>query len=152
MSFNFEYNSSKTYSRFALENCKVCKNSDCTGDNLDIINNACTDTTQLGCPDQSFITVSLSGFDLLLVSFCDPLWIKAQLFFFGYPPNSCQHSCQHHSQRYQQQMNTSNQSIQNLIINWPKWHFFSFPTLMKVSSFSWFWQFSILRGRSRRWT
>ena len=54
----------------------------------------------------------------ILVTFCDLFWIKAQ--FFGYPPYSCRLLCHYHSQHQQPQMNTSIQSIQNLIINWPK--------------------------------
>lgn len=41
---------------FSLEKCKVCKNSDCTGDSLDIIQNACTDSTQLS----TFMSTPLS--------------------------------------------------------------------------------------------
>ena len=31
-----------------MENCKVCKESDCTGDSVEIIQNACSDSTQEG--------------------------------------------------------------------------------------------------------
>ena len=34
--------------RLTLENCKVCKESDCTGDSVEIIQNACSDSTQEG--------------------------------------------------------------------------------------------------------
>ena len=34
--------------RLTLENCKVCKESDCTGDSVEIIQNACSDSTQKG--------------------------------------------------------------------------------------------------------
>ena len=42
--------------RLTLENCKVCKESDCTGDSLEIIQNACSDTTQLS----NFVSTPLS--------------------------------------------------------------------------------------------
>ena len=35
--------------RLSLEGCKVCKNADCTDDSLQIIENACFDSLQLGC-------------------------------------------------------------------------------------------------------
>ena len=56
-----------------MENCKVCKNSDCTGDSLDIIQNACTDSTQLGCPDFSFATISLAVLVFFFIHFGGPI-------------------------------------------------------------------------------
>ena len=54
-----------------MEKCKVCKNSDCTGDSLDIIQNACTDSTQLGCPEFSFATICLSVLVFFVIHFGD---------------------------------------------------------------------------------
>ena len=54
-----------------MEKCKVCKNSDCTGDSLDIIQNACTDSTQLGCPEFSFATICLSVLVFFVIHFED---------------------------------------------------------------------------------
>ena len=42
--------------RFALENCKVCADSDCTGESIDIIKNACLDDVELN----SFVSMPLS--------------------------------------------------------------------------------------------
>ena len=36
--------------RLSLEGCKVCQDADCNGDSLKIIENACFDSLQLGCP------------------------------------------------------------------------------------------------------
>ena len=33
-----------------MEGCKVCQDADCNGDSLQIIENACFDSSQLGCP------------------------------------------------------------------------------------------------------
>ena len=53
--------------RLSLEGCKVCQNADCTGDSLQIIENACFDSTQLGCP------TILGYFPLLLIPFTGSL-------------------------------------------------------------------------------
>ena len=42
--------------RFALENCKVCADSDCTGESIDIIKNACFDDVEFN----SFLSMPLS--------------------------------------------------------------------------------------------
>ena len=42
--------------RLTLESCKVCKGTDCTGDSVEIIKNACSDGTQLS----TFISTPLS--------------------------------------------------------------------------------------------
>ena len=42
--------------RLTLDSCKICKGMDCTGDNVEIIKNACSDGTQLS----TFISAPLS--------------------------------------------------------------------------------------------
>ena len=36
--------------RLSLEGCKVCQDADCNGDSIEIIEKACFDSSQLGCP------------------------------------------------------------------------------------------------------
>ena len=42
--------------RLALEKCKVCKGTDCNGESVEIINNACSDGTQFA----TFISLPVS--------------------------------------------------------------------------------------------
>ena len=43
--------------RLALEKCKVCKGTDCNGESIEIINNACSDGTQFA----TFISIPVSA-------------------------------------------------------------------------------------------
>ena len=87
--------------RLSLEECKVCQDADCNGDSLQIIENACFDSLQLGCP-------AILPFLLLLEATISLIRFSNEAHnYLGHPTRSCRHLCQHHFQHRQQPTNIS---------------------------------------------